>query len=66
MVVSSDVVEVVVVWGSSEAQPDKAPIAEASKLESKSFFIILILSTAEGALACVASAPDAFKLGGRG
>jgi hypothetical protein len=55
-VVSSDVVEVVVVWGWSEAQPDKAPMTEAMMQESKSFFINLILFRAGGALA-YASAP---------
>ena len=55
-VVSSVVVVLLVVRGSSEAQPDSAPRAEASRQGSKSFFIILISFPAEGALA-YASAP---------
>ena len=44
-VVSSVVVVLLVVRGSSEAQPDSAPRAEASRQGSKSFFIILISLT---------------------
>jgi hypothetical protein len=63
-VVSSVVVEVVVVWGWSEAQPDKAPITEASRQESKSFFINLILSTAGDAPAYASKRTQASELGG--
>jgi hypothetical protein len=61
--VSSDVVEVVVVWGRSEAQPDRAPITEARMQESKSFFMIQILSKARGAPAYASKRTDTPKLG---
>jgi len=63
-VVSSDVVEVVVVWGCSEAQPDRAPMTEASRQESESFFINMILLTAGGAPAYASKRTHAPKLGG--
>ena len=44
-VVCSVEVEVLVVRGSSEAQPESAPIAEARMQGSKSFFIIWISLT---------------------
>ena len=61
--VSSDVVDVVVVWGLSEAQPDSAPITEDSRQESKSFFIMLILSIAASAPAYASKRTDTPKLG---
>ena len=50
-VVSSVVVVLLVVRGSSEAQPESAPRKEASRQGSKSFFIILIYLTGHHALA---------------
>lgn len=43
--VVSSVVVLLVVRGSSEAQPESAPRTEARRQGSKSFFIILILLT---------------------
>jgi hypothetical protein len=63
MVVSSVVVVLLVVRGSSEAQPDRAPMPETSRQESNSFFIILILSAARGAPAYASKRTDAPKLG---
>ena len=47
-VVSSIVVEVVVVRGSSEAQPESAPKAEASRQGSKNFFMIMVVVLSAG------------------
>ena len=62
-VVSSVVVMLLVVRGSSEAQPDKAPMPETSRQESNSFFIILILSATRGAPAYASKRTHTPKLG---
>jgi len=62
-VVSSDVVVVLDVWGSSDAQPESAAGTEASRQESKSsFFIILISYTRRYALAHGSKRTNASKL----
>jgi len=40
-VVSSEVVEEVVLWGASEAQPEKAPGREMSRQARRMFFIYI-------------------------